>query len=157
MEHARVNGGGHQVVGGGDGVDVAGEMEIEFFHRDDLAVAAAGRAALDAEGGALAGWRMQVNTFLPRCAPRAWLRPTVVVVLPSPSGVGVMAVTTMYLPLGAPFNRSRTYRWTFALYLPYSSSSSGKIPASAAILSMGSGFAAWAISRSLGTGVLKVR
>ena len=28
--------------------------------------------------------------------------PTVVVVLPSPSGVGVMAVTSMYLPCGAP-------------------------------------------------------
>ncbi len=41
---------------------------------------------------------MQVKTLLPRWAPRAWLRPTVVVVLPSPSGVGVMAVTSMYLP-----------------------------------------------------------
>src|SRR5713226_8037380 len=30
-------------------------MEVELFHRDDLAVAAAGRAALDAERRALAG------------------------------------------------------------------------------------------------------
>ncbi len=40
------------------------------------------------------GWRTTVTTFLPRWAPRAWLTPTVVVVLPSPSGVGVMAVTS---------------------------------------------------------------
>jgi hypothetical protein len=43
---------------------------------------------------------MAVMTFLPRCAPSACERPTVVVVLPSPSGVGVMAVTSMYLPFG---------------------------------------------------------
>ena len=35
-----------------DGVDVAGQVEVEVLHRDDLAVAAAGRAALDAEHGA---------------------------------------------------------------------------------------------------------
>jgi hypothetical protein len=29
-----------------------------------------------------------------------WARPTVVVVLPSPSGVGLIAVTTTYLPRG---------------------------------------------------------
>ncbi len=38
-----------QVVRRGDGVEVAGEVEVEQLHRDDLAVAAAGRAALDAE------------------------------------------------------------------------------------------------------------
>src|SRR5690242_1321192 len=96
---------------------------------------------------------MQVKTFFPRCAPSAWLSPTVVVVLPSPRGVGVIAVTTMYLPLGALFRRSRTARWTLALLLPYSSSSSGRMPASAAIWVIGSGVAAWAISMSLGTGI----
>lgn len=33
-------------------------------------------------------------TFLSRNAPNAWQRPTVVVDLPSPSGVGVMPPTT---------------------------------------------------------------
>ena len=32
---------------------------------------------------------------------RPWVRPIVVVVLPSPSGVGVIAVTTTYLPRGS--------------------------------------------------------
>ena len=38
-----------QVVGRADRVDVAGQVEVEVLHRDDLAVAAAGRAALDPE------------------------------------------------------------------------------------------------------------
>jgi len=37
-------------VGSGDGVHVAGQVEVEQLHRDDLAVAAAGGAALDPEG-----------------------------------------------------------------------------------------------------------
>ena len=41
-----------QVVGGADGVEVAGEMEIDVLHRHDLGIAAAGRAALHAEAGA---------------------------------------------------------------------------------------------------------
>lgn len=53
MEHARVELGGEQVVGGRDGVDVAGEVEVEGLHGDHLGVPAAGSAALDAEGGAL--------------------------------------------------------------------------------------------------------
>ncbi len=48
-----VDHGRQQVVGRGDGVDVAGHVEVELLHRHDLAVAAAGRAALDAEGGPL--------------------------------------------------------------------------------------------------------
>ena len=43
---------------------------------------------------------MHVNTFFPKCAPSAWLSPTVVVVFPSPKGVGVMAVTTVLHALG---------------------------------------------------------
>ena len=38
-----------QVVRRGDGVEVAGQVQVERLHRHDLAVAAAGRAALDAE------------------------------------------------------------------------------------------------------------
>ena len=47
-----VDHGGQQVVGGTDGVDVAGKVEVDVFHGHDLGVAAAGRAALDAEHGA---------------------------------------------------------------------------------------------------------
>ncbi len=38
-----------EVMGRADRVDVAGQVEVEVLHRDDLAVAAAGRAALDAK------------------------------------------------------------------------------------------------------------
>ena len=48
----RVDHGRAEVVRGSDGVHVAGEVEVEQLHRDDLAVAATGGAALDAEGGA---------------------------------------------------------------------------------------------------------
>ena len=38
-----------QVVRGGDGVEIAGEVEVHVLHRDDLREPAAGRAALHAE------------------------------------------------------------------------------------------------------------
>ena len=44
-----------QVVGGGDGVEIAGEVQVDLLHRHDLGVAAAGRAALHAEAGAERG------------------------------------------------------------------------------------------------------
>ena len=40
---------GTEVVGRPDRVDVAGQVEVEVLHRDDLALPAAGRAALDPE------------------------------------------------------------------------------------------------------------
>ena len=46
---------GEQVVGRGDGVEIAGEMQVDLVHRHDLRVAAARRAALHAEAGAQAG------------------------------------------------------------------------------------------------------
>ena len=42
---------GEQIVRGGDGVEIAGEVEVDVLHRHDLRVAAAGRAALHAEAG----------------------------------------------------------------------------------------------------------
>ncbi len=42
---------GQQVVGGGDGVHVAGQVQVQALHRHDLAVAAPRRPALDAESG----------------------------------------------------------------------------------------------------------
>ena len=51
VQLVRVDEGREQVVGGRDGVDVAGEVEVQVLHRHDLRPAAAGRAALDAEDG----------------------------------------------------------------------------------------------------------
>src|SRR6516165_444665 len=45
---------GEQVVGGADGVDVAGEMQVDVLHRQGLGIAAAGGTALDAEARAKA-------------------------------------------------------------------------------------------------------
>ena len=55
VEHAGVDRGGEKVVGDADGVDVAGEVEVHLLHGDDLGIAAAGGAALDAEGGTHGG------------------------------------------------------------------------------------------------------
>jgi hypothetical protein len=41
--------GGEHVVGSGDGVEVAGEMQVDLVHRHDLRAAAAGAAALEPE------------------------------------------------------------------------------------------------------------
>ena len=48
--------GAEQIVGRGDGVDVAGEVKVDVLHRDDLRVAAARRAAFDAEDRAQRGF-----------------------------------------------------------------------------------------------------
>ena len=53
VEHARINGGRHQVVGSGDGMDITGQVQVEFFHGNHLRIAAAGSSALDAKGGSL--------------------------------------------------------------------------------------------------------
>src|SRR5262249_17480636 len=44
-----------QIVGRADGMDIAGEMQIDVLHRHDLRIAAAGGAALDPEAGAERG------------------------------------------------------------------------------------------------------
>ena len=44
-----------QVVGRTDGVEVAGEVQVDVFHRHDLRTAPAGRATLDAETGSERG------------------------------------------------------------------------------------------------------
>ena len=77
---------------------------------------------------------------------RPWARPTVVVVLPSPSGVGVIAVTTISLPSGRSVRRSYASGETFALYVPYSSISSSLRPRSRAIWVIGRSVASRAIS-----------
>src|SRR5437773_432600 len=44
-----------EIVRRGDGVKVAGEMQVDIFHRHDLRIAAAGCTALHAEAGAERG------------------------------------------------------------------------------------------------------
>ena len=50
VQHGR-----QQVVGRADGVEVAGEVEVDVLHGHHLGVAAPGRASLDAEDGAQTG------------------------------------------------------------------------------------------------------
>ena len=74
-----------QVVGRGDGVEIAGEMEVDVLHRRHLGMAAAGGPALHAEAGAERGLAQAIMVFVPS-AFSASPRPMVVVVLPSPAG-----------------------------------------------------------------------
>ena len=55
---------GEQVVGRADGVHVAREVEVDVLHRDDLSVAAAGGAALDAEDRAEGGLAQSDHALL---------------------------------------------------------------------------------------------
>ena len=93
---------------------------------------------------------MLTAAFLPM-----WLSPcaspTEVVDLPSPSGVGVIAVTSTYLPRGrSASSRSIAARVTLALVGPYSSSSPSAIPRSCATSMIGRGVTDRAMSRSDG-------
>ena len=54
-----------QVVGAADGVEVAGEVQVDLLHRHDLGVAAAGGAALHAEARARA--RARAGRSPPSC------------------------------------------------------------------------------------------
>ena len=62
--------GGQQVVGSADGVEVAGEVEVDVLHGDYLSVAAAGSAALDAEHGAEGGLTQGDDGLLAQLAQR---------------------------------------------------------------------------------------
>ena len=44
--------GGQQVIGGTDGMEVTGKVQVDILHGDDLSPAAAGSAALNAKDGA---------------------------------------------------------------------------------------------------------
>ena len=87
-----------QVVGRADGVEVAGEVQVDVLHGNHLGVAAAGRAALDAEHRAQRRLAQRHDHVLAHAATARRPGPRVVVVLPSPAGVGLMAVTRMSLP-----------------------------------------------------------
>ena len=96
VQHGR-----QQVVGRADGVEVAGKMQVDVLHGHHLSIPAAGRAALDAEHRPQGRLPKGHQSFLPM-RRRPSVRPTVVVVLPSPAGVGVMAVTRISLPSSWP-------------------------------------------------------
>jgi hypothetical protein len=67
--------------------------------------------------GPIAGWRTATVALLPMWE-KACPRPTVVVVLPSPSGVGVMAETTTYFAIGLSESSSMASSFIFATSLP---------------------------------------
>ena len=56
----------HKVVGGGDGVDVAGQVQVEILHGDDLRIPASRGPALDAEGRPLRGLADGSNDLFPQ-------------------------------------------------------------------------------------------
>jgi hypothetical protein len=105
-----------QIVRGADRVQVAGEMQVDVLHGQHLRVAATGGTALHAEYRAQAGLAETHETLLPMCRiPSA--RPTEVAVLPSPMGVGDMAVTRISLPSPSPAASQNSWL-SLALELP---------------------------------------
>ncbi len=54
VEHAGLDRSGKEIVGGGDGVDITGEVQIELIHGDNLTVPSTCGPALDAKGRTLA-------------------------------------------------------------------------------------------------------
>jgi hypothetical protein len=75
----------------------------------------------------------------------AWPSPTVVVDLPSPAGVGVIAETSTSGASGRPSRRWIARMWILALSRPYGMKSAGSSPMSRAISSTGRSLASWAI------------
>src|SRR6476659_5369792 len=78
----------------------------------------------------------------------ACARPTATVLLPSPAGVGLIAVTRTRRPRAG---RDATWSGSFALCFPYSSRSSAVRPRSLATSRIGRGLTLLAISMSDGT------
>ena len=60
---------GEEIVGERDRVEVAGEMQVDVFHRHDLRVAAARRAALHAEHGPERGLAQADHRLLADMSP----------------------------------------------------------------------------------------
>src|SRR5690348_482000 len=99
--------------------------------------------------GPIEGWRIATVARLP-ILPSASPRPTVVVVLPSPSGVGVIAETTTYFAFGFERSSSIASSLILATSCPYGSSKWAPMPILAAISGIGRSRARRAMSRSLG-------
>ena len=86
--------------------------------------------------GPMLAWRIEIVAFLPMCR-NAMPRPIVVVVFPSPSGVGVIAVTTTYFAFGRSASSSMAFRSILATCSPWGSVSQSGIPTSSAISAIG--------------------
>ena len=141
-----------QVVGRADGVEVAGEVQVDVLHGDDLRVAAAGGAALDAEHRAEGRLTQRNDDVLADAGACASARPTVVVVLPSPAGVGLMAVTRTSLPWRVLSHSLQDVVVDLGLVVAVLLQVLLVArPRSCAISLMGCGVAAWAISMSVNT------
>src|SRR5882672_927373 len=97
------------------------------------------------------GSRRHNSAFAPmRARPSA--SPTEVVVLPSPAGVGDIAVTRISFPAGRCWMDRTKRSAIFALKRPYGSRNCSSIASrSCASSRSGRSFAAWAISMSVGT------
>ena len=98
-----------------------------------------------------------MTAFLPM-----WLsaspRPTVVVVFPSPAGVGLMAVTNTSLPSGRSASDSTKGKASLALWCPYGMTCSSAMPKrSCAMAEMRRMVARRAISMSLSAKVVSLR
>src|ERR1035437_11065140 len=103
--------------------------------------------------GPIEACRMETVACLPMTA-MAWPRPMAVVVLPSPSGVGVTAVTTTYFALGRSASAAMAARSILATCSPYGSVSQGGIPISAAISATGLSVACRGISSAVGMAIV---
>ena len=96
------------------------------------------------------GSRRQVIVLCPSWF-NACARPMVVSVLPSPAGVGVIAVTNTSLPSLFFDSLLIASKEILALYLPYNSKSSSVSPTFFAMSTIDSSFVCCAISMSLNT------
>ena len=67
--------------------------------------------------GPIEGWRIETVALLPMWR-MACPRPTIVVVFPSPSGVGVIAETTTYLAFGRFASSAMASSFIFATFSP---------------------------------------
>ena len=101
---------GEQVVGGGDGVEVAGEVEVDVAARDDDRLPPPVAPPFRPKVGPSDGSRSARQTRCPIFAS-PWARPMEVVVLPSPASVGVIAETRTSLPAAGPGAAQRARSW----------------------------------------------
>lgn len=67
-------------------------------------------------------WKLHIFVLLSSNLGITCDNPMVVVLFPSPRGVGVTPATTMYFPFGLSLSLSSTFNDTLALSLPYGSS-----------------------------------
>src|SRR3954453_11249788 len=91
-------------------------------------------------------WPLGVRYRVPICE-YTFPSPTVVVVLPSPNGVGVTAETTTYLARGRSASSSIAESLILATCSPYGSMRWGPMPIPSAMSPSGLSDADWAIRR----------